>query len=101
MTIPRYNQSSADHTMPDHNGGDPGGVNLFSERLRLLIDEQSTSAFARQVGLSESLIRKYLKGSEPSLSKAWQIARRTNTSLYWLAGAPEPGEPRSNHASSD
>ena len=43
------------------------------------------SAFARKVGLSESLIRKYLKGSEPSLSRADQIARLANVSLEWLA----------------
>lgn len=59
--------------------------NDFQTRLRSLIGEQSTSAFARKVGLSESLIRKYLAGSEPSLSKANQIAQRANVSLEWLA----------------
>lgn len=57
----------------------------FSDRLRDLIGTQTTSAFARKVGLSESLIRKYLAGSEPSLSKANQIAQRANVSLEWLA----------------
>lgn len=57
----------------------------FQARLTSLIGQQSTSAFARKVGLSESLIRKYLAGSEPSLSKANQIAQRANVSLEWLA----------------
>lgn len=57
----------------------------FAERLDTLRGEASVSAFARKVGLSESLIRKYLKGSEPSLSRADQIARRANVSLEWLA----------------
>lgn len=57
----------------------------FSDRLRELIGEQPVSAFARKVGLSEGLVRKYLSGSEPSLSKANQIARSANCSLEWLA----------------
>ncbi|MDE1334077.1 XRE family transcriptional regulator [Vibrio aestuarianus] len=57
----------------------------FSTRLQELIGEESISGFARRVELSEGLIRKYLRGSEPSLSKANQIAMRANCSLEWLA----------------
>lgn len=57
----------------------------FADRLRELIGEQPVSAFARKVDLSEGLIRKYLAGSEPGLSRANQIARSTNCSLEWLA----------------
>lgn len=57
----------------------------FADRLRELIGVQPVSGFARKVGLSEGLIRKYLSGSEPSLSKANQIARSANCSLEWLA----------------
>ncbi|KJR39100.1 DNA-binding protein [Vibrio navarrensis] len=57
----------------------------FAQRLNTLIGEESISGFARRVGLSEALIRKYLNGSEPSLSKANQIAVRANCSLEWLA----------------
>ncbi|WP_282175821.1 helix-turn-helix domain-containing protein [Vibrio nereis] len=57
----------------------------FSERLKTLIGEESISGFARRVDISEGLIRKYLKGSEPSLAKANQIAMRANCSLEWLA----------------
>ncbi|MBY7968502.1 helix-turn-helix domain-containing protein [Vibrio fluvialis] len=57
----------------------------FATRLQELIGEESISGFARRVEMSESLIRKYLKGSEPSLSKANQIAMRANCSLEWLA----------------
>nr|WP_293382437.1 helix-turn-helix transcriptional regulator [Natronospirillum sp.] len=38
------------------------------------------------MGLSESLVRKYLQGSEPTLSKARQIARNCNVTIDWLAG---------------
>ncbi|MFL9593804.1 XRE family transcriptional regulator [Aeromonas schubertii] len=57
----------------------------FAERLVALIGEGSISAFARKVGLSEALIRKYLKGAEPGLAKANQIAMGANCSLEWLA----------------
>ncbi|MGF1701297.1 XRE family transcriptional regulator [Photobacterium makurazakiensis] len=57
----------------------------FSHRLRALIGEESISGFARRVDINEALIRKYLKGSEPSLTKANQIAMRANCSLEWLA----------------
>ncbi|MFQ2123461.1 XRE family transcriptional regulator [Aeromonas jandaei] len=57
----------------------------FAERLQSLIGEGSISAFARKVGLSEALIRKYLKGAEPGLARANQIAMGANCSLEWLA----------------
>ncbi|MGL4764377.1 MAG: XRE family transcriptional regulator [Aeromonas sp.] len=57
----------------------------FAERLQSLIREGSISAFARKVGLSEALIRKYLKGAEPGLARANQIAMGANCSLEWLA----------------
>lgn len=57
----------------------------FADRLTFLIGEGTVSEFARQVGLGESLIRKYLKGSEPSLARAHQIARHSRCSLEWLA----------------
>ncbi|PPA31453.1 transcriptional regulator [Aeromonas jandaei] len=57
----------------------------FAERLQSLIGEGSISAFARKVGLSEALIRKYLKGAEPGLVRANQIAMGANCSLEWLA----------------
>ncbi|WP_136486901.1 helix-turn-helix transcriptional regulator [Vibrio sp. H11] len=57
----------------------------FANRLQTLIGAESISGFARRVDISEALIRKYLKGSEPSLSKANQIAMRANCSLEWLA----------------
>ena len=68
----------------------------FSDRLKLLIAGRTVSEFARSVGLSESLIRKYLNGSEPSLSRAHQIARASQCSLVWLAsgeGLPFDAEP--------
>ena len=63
----------------------PETENSFADRLRVLIGHESVSAFSRRVGLSEAMIRKYLNGSEPTLSRANQIARQANCSLEWLA----------------
>jgi transcriptional regulator with XRE-family HTH domain len=63
----------------------PSRLPGFDARLRELIGREPLSAFARKVGLSEALLRKYLAGSEPSLSRANQIARAANCSLEWLA----------------
>ncbi|MES2934797.1 MAG: helix-turn-helix transcriptional regulator [Pseudomonadota bacterium] len=57
----------------------------FADRLAVLIGDSSVSAFARKVGLGEGLIRRYLQGSEPGLSKAERISKATNCSLEWLA----------------
>ena len=57
----------------------------FAECLRQLIGGESILGFSRRVGLSEAMIRKYLNGSEPTLSRANQIARQANCSLEWLA----------------
>lgn len=57
----------------------------FADRLRELIGERSVNAFAHLVGLNESLLRKYLKGADPGLARANQIAERANCSLEWLA----------------
>lgn len=58
---------------------------MLADRLKQLIGQQSTSAFARKVKLNESLIRKYLSGSDPSLSKAVQICEHCGISLNWFA----------------
>lgn len=76
---------------PEETGHEGLAAASFDERLRRLIGKQSISSFARKVGLGESLIRKYLAGSEPSLSKAEQIAKHTQVTLQWLAtGSGQP-----------
>ena len=61
----------------------------FALRLRQLIGPLSVSAFARKVDLGESLIRKYLTGSDPGLSKVIQIAQKCEVSVQWLATGKE------------
>lgn len=61
------------------------GIGSLPNRLQELIGEQSVRSFAQSVGISETAIRKYLKGAIPSLDKAMQIASACNIELNWLA----------------
>jgi len=55
----------------------------FQQKLKKLCAQSSVSHVARQTGLGESTIRKYLKGSDPTLSKFEQIVSRTDHSILW------------------
>ncbi|MEI2387495.1 helix-turn-helix transcriptional regulator [Breoghania sp. JC706] len=57
--------------------------------MKQLIGHDSANSFARQVGISESLIRKYLAGGMPGIEKAAQIAQAKGVSLDWLIGGEE------------
>ena len=66
----------------------------FSKRLEHLKGDSGHSAFAQKIGISEALLRKYLNGSDPSLSKAAQIAKQTQCSLEWLGGESDTPFPK-------
>lgn len=57
----------------------------IADRVKACIGDESVSAFARRCGIGESLIRKYLAGSEPSTTNAVRIADAANVDLMWLA----------------
>ncbi len=62
-------------------------MRTFGERLKYLIEEQKINQkiLAKNVGLSESLIGRYLKNErEPGISKAEQIADYFGVDLNWL-----------------
>jgi len=62
----------------------PYNPELFSERLRIAIGNESTNRFAKKCGIGESLVRKYLNGSLPGIDKALAMARASGVSLDWL-----------------
>lgn len=67
----------------------------FSVRLKEAIGGRSVLSFAKECGLSDSLVRKYLSGSLPGLDKAIVMAKVAGVSLEWLAtgeGAGEKGD---------
>lgn len=60
-------------------------MNGFSERLKFLMENQSARKFASDIGVSETMVRKYLKGGMPGLDIASRICRAKGASIHWLA----------------
>ena len=57
----------------------------FVQRLSTLIGDSSYRSFAQRAGISDTVLKKYLKDSIPSLDKAVSIAKAGMVSLEWLA----------------
>ncbi|MFK4751483.1 LexA family transcriptional regulator [Oceanobacter antarcticus] len=59
---------------------------LFSDRISHLLDSfKNTSAFAREVGVSESVVRRWRDGtSEPSRKNLEAIAKASGARIEWL-----------------
>lgn len=57
----------------------------FVQRLSTLIGDSSYRSFAQRAGISDTVLKKYLKDSIPSLDKAVAIANAGMVSLEWLA----------------
>lgn len=57
----------------------------FSERLRQVIGSRSVLKFSQECGISDSLMRKYLAGSQPGLGKLVRLAEVGGVSVEWLA----------------
>lgn len=64
----------------------------FAERVAFLVDrEKNTSRFARKVGVSEGVVRKWRNGeSDPSREHVVAIADAYGLSLDWLAAGRGP-----------
>ncbi len=66
----------------------------FADRLRAAIGAGSVNGFAsRCPEVSGTLLRKYLEGSEPGLSKIVAIARAAGVTVEWLATCAGPMRP--------
>jgi phage repressor protein C with HTH and peptisase S24 domain len=62
----------------------------LGERLQTLIGDDSVRTFASKVGVSETMIRKYLKGGMPGLDIAARMAELCEVNLHWLATGRGP-----------
>lgn len=63
----------------------PKGPEHFGERLKTVIGKQSVASFARDCGVSEASMRKYLKTNTlPGIDSVAMIAACTGRSLTWL-----------------
>jgi len=61
----------------------------FSQRLRQVIGNRSVLRFSQECGISDSLMRKYLAGSQPGLAKLVRLAEVAGVSAEWLATGRE------------
>ena len=59
--------------------------NGFSDRLSSLVGDEDVRPFARKCGVTETSIRNYLKGTEPTRPTMVKIARACNVTVGWLA----------------
>lgn len=65
-------------------------ITSFSQRLKQIIGSHSIASFAQQCQLSESAIRKYVRGdSEPTLQNLLVIAKIGHVPVSWLATGRE------------
>ena len=61
------------------------GVKHFGKRLQGVIGKQSVASFAKECGLCEASLRKYLKsGTMPGIDRVAAISAYTGRSLTWL-----------------
>lgn len=61
------------------------GINRFSERLKAAMNGMSNSELGRKSGMSETTVRKYLRGDiYPGIDSAALVAHACNVSLVWL-----------------
>lgn len=65
----------------------PNGENIFADRIRNLIGEDSVSNFARRVKLNQAAIDRYIKGlRQPNADALRQIATVCEVTSDWLLG---------------
>ena len=62
----------------------------FSDRLSLALKGESIHSFAQRSGVRDSLLRKYVAGSEPGLEKLVTIADALGVTVEWLATGRGP-----------
>lgn len=65
----------------------------FVERLRSLLEGQSTRSFAQKAGMGDSTLRAILNGSLPRLDNLLRIAETAGVSVEWLATGKEAQKP--------
>lgn len=68
-------------------------LNIFPERLKVAIGDQSLRAFAEKTGLSKTVLHGYMNNkSYPSLDRLAAIAEASNTPIEWFINGELPNE---------
>lgn len=70
---------------PWYPNSESTGVKHFGKRLQSVIGKQSVASFAKECGLCEASLRKYLKlGTMPGIDRVAAISAYSGRSLTWL-----------------
>lgn len=62
-------------------------MSIISSRIKILVDiisKGNTSDFARQIGVNEANIRKYIQGSTPKADTLEKIVKKFDVNASWL-----------------
>lgn len=59
--------------------------NRLALRIAEVVGDKSVSAFAKECGFGESLLRKYLAGAQPNAANLVAIAQAGGVTVDWLA----------------
>lgn len=62
-----------------------GSESELKDRIRQIVGNEPVAAFARRCGFSETLVRKYLRGSVPSSDNLAKMADVSGVTVDWLA----------------
>lgn len=68
-------------------------VGTLDVRLKEIIGSQSVRSFAQEIGVSETAVRKYLKGGLPALDILMRICDLTGVNVNWLVTGEGPKYP--------
>ena len=63
----------------------------FAGRIEAVLEGRSVRGLSRDSGLSETVLRAYVKGSDPSRRAIEALARATGRSVEWLVTGKETG----------
>ena len=64
-------------------------MEIFFDRLSSLKGKQSTSAFARSIGIPQPSMDRYLKGRMPTIEVLRLLCSAYEVSANWMLGLPE------------
>ncbi|WP_082790838.1 helix-turn-helix domain-containing protein [Obesumbacterium proteus] len=85
LTSMTYKKKTAETTIDRDRIFVTSGINRFSERLKTAMNGMSNSELGRKSGMSETTVRKYLRGDiYPGIDSAALVAHACNVSLIWL-----------------
>lgn len=71
----------------------------FADRLEKVLKNNTVRGLSRETGLSETVIRAYRKGSDPSRRALVAISSATGASIEWLATGVGPMRPSGQESS--